>query len=261
MGDTSGMAQGYAYDPQFAEEHKRLQGMEALWDPGTKTLLGELGAGPGKRCLEAGAGGGSIVAWLAEQGAEVAAVDVDVRFVAPLASDRVSVHQLDLRSDPLPEGGFDFIHSRLVLEHLPERREVLERLVAALNPGGWIVIEDYDWSCFGFEGGDERLLGVADAVMAFMARAGFQADYGRHLVGDLDACGLADVRGEGRARVIGTDSSGYDFFRLSYESLKAPVVEAGLLTQAEADHASTEFESPDNRVLTPLMVAGIGRKA
>jgi SAM-dependent methyltransferase len=255
------MAEGYAYDPQFAEEHKRLQGMESLWDPGTKALLTELGAGAGKRCLEAGAGGGSIVSWLAELGAEVAAVDVDVRFVEPLASDRVTVHQLDLRSDPLPEGGFDFIHSRLVLEHLPERREILDRLVAALNPGGWIVIEDYDWSCFGFEGDDGQLGGVAEAVMAFMARAGFQADYGRHLVGDLDACDLTEVRGEGRARVIGTDSPGYDFFRLSWESLKGAVVEAGLLTQEQAEHASTEFDSPDNRVLTPLMVAGFGRKA
>ena len=35
--------------------------------------------------------------------------------------------------DPLPEGGFDLIHTRLVLIHVPERDEVVERLAAALR--------------------------------------------------------------------------------------------------------------------------------
>ena len=60
------MAQeGYVYDQGFAEERDRLAGIEALWDPGTQRLLAELGAGPGARVLEAGAGGGSVVEWLA----------------------------------------------------------------------------------------------------------------------------------------------------------------------------------------------------
>ncbi|HZM84459.1 MAG TPA: class I SAM-dependent methyltransferase [Candidatus Limnocylindrales bacterium] len=43
---------------------------------------------------------------------------------------------------------FDVIHARAVLTHLPERDEVLARLVAALRPGGWLLIEDVDIELF-----------------------------------------------------------------------------------------------------------------
>jgi trans-aconitate methyltransferase len=47
-------------------------------------------------------------------------------------------------TDPLPDAAFDLIHARLVLIHVPEREEVLARLVAALKPGGWMVEEEFD---------------------------------------------------------------------------------------------------------------------
>jgi 2-polyprenyl-3-methyl-5-hydroxy-6-metoxy-1,4-benzoquinol methylase len=43
----------------------------------------------------------------------------------------------------LPAGRYDLIHARLVLSHLPQRRDVLARLVQALRPGGWLVVEDF----------------------------------------------------------------------------------------------------------------------
>ncbi len=46
--------------------------------------------------------------------------------------------------DDLPTAQFDLIHARLVLIHIPAREAVLERLVTALRPGGWLVIEDFD---------------------------------------------------------------------------------------------------------------------
>ena len=68
------MTRDYVMDPHFAEERKRLSGMESLWDPGSQALLGELGIGSGWRCLEVGAGGGSMVQWMADQGASVLAI-------------------------------------------------------------------------------------------------------------------------------------------------------------------------------------------
>jgi hypothetical protein len=54
------MTQGYAYDHAWAMERVRLAGLEVALDPGTREHLTRLGAGPGKRCLEVGAGGGSV---------------------------------------------------------------------------------------------------------------------------------------------------------------------------------------------------------
>lgn len=253
------MTRDYVYDQGFAEERKRISGMEALWDAGSRALLDELGIGPEWRCLEVGAGGGSLVEWMAGRGASVLAVDIDTRFVEPLASDSIEVRRMDIRTDDLPGSEFDLVHARLVLEHLSDRSQILDRLAATLRPGGWIVIEDYDWSCFGFEGDDPDIARVADAILGFMQQAGFERDYGRRLVAEISDAGFTDVRGEGRVRIIDSTSPGFDFFRLSFESLKGAVVDAGLLSAEEADAASARF-GEDMRVWTPLMMAGVGRR-
>jgi SAM-dependent methyltransferase len=257
------MARDYVYDQSFAEERTRLRGIESLWDPGTQALFDELGVGPGWRCLEVGAGGGSLLNWMTARGASVVAMDIDTRFIESLASDTIDVRRVDIRTDELPQQEFDLVHARLVLEHLADRRQILDRLVATLRPGGWMVIEDYDWTAFGFQGGFQgdgaQLDRVTDATLGFMERAGFERNYGRRVVGDLAAAGLTDVRGEGRARVIDSGSPGFDFFRLSFESLRGVVVEAGLISAEDAEAVAARFVD-DVRVFTPIMMAGIGRR-
>jgi SAM-dependent methyltransferase len=260
VAENSGMTRDYVYDQGFAQERARIAGMEALWDPGSQALLDELGIGPGWKCVEVGAGGGSLVEWMAGRGATVTAVDIDTRFIEPLASDSITVRRMDIRTDELPPAEFDLVHARLVLEHLTDRRQILDRLVTTLRPGGWIVIEDYDWSAFGFGDEDPAIGRVADAIIGFMAQAGFERDYGRRVVDDLEAAGLAEIRGEGRLRVIDSSSPGFDFFRLSFESLRGAIVDAGLLTAEEAEAAAAWF-GEQVRLFTPVMMAGIGRRA
>src|ERR1700750_826319 len=116
---------GYAYDPAWEQERERLAGIETLWDRGTQEVLSRY-LRPGARVLEAGAGGGSVVSWLASQvgsAGHVLAIDLDTRFVQPLASDVLEVRQADLVTDDLPVGEYDVVHSRMVLEHIPERAE------------------------------------------------------------------------------------------------------------------------------------------
>jgi hypothetical protein len=64
-----------------------------------------------------------------------------------------------------------------VLEHLADRRQILDRLVATLRPGGWILIEDYDWSCFGFEDETPGFGDIADVIPGFMAKDGLERDH------------------------------------------------------------------------------------
>lgn len=220
------MSSGYVYDQNFGEERARLAGIESLWDPGSQALLDGLGITEGWRCLEVGAGGGSLVPWMVSRGATVMAIDIDTRFVESLAGEAVEVRRADIRSDELSQSEFDLIHARLVLEHLAERREIIENLVAALRPAGWLVIEDYDWSCFGFEDQDPQFDRVTES---------------------------------GRARVIDSRSPGFDFFRLSFESLRNAIVDTGVLSADDADAAAARF-SEDRRLLTPMMMAGIGRR-
>ncbi|MGB8650010.1 MAG: methyltransferase domain-containing protein [Mycobacteriales bacterium] len=255
-------ASGYTYDQGWHSERARLAGIEALWDPGTQALLTAGGAVPGARVLEAGAGGGSVVAWLAEQvgsAGRVLAVDLDVRFVEPLRSDVVEVRQADLVAGDLPEAAFDLVHTRMVLEHIPERGQVLDHLVRALRPGGTLVVEDYDWTAFGFDSADDTENRAAEAILGLMAMAGFDREYGRTLVGALGERGLTDVRGEGRSLVIDDTHPGFDFFRLSFEQLAPTAVEAGLMTAEDAAVVGERFREGGRRIITPTLVAAVGR--
>jgi hypothetical protein len=78
------------------EKPERLAGIEATWDPGTWALLESIGVGPGWRCLEAGAGGGSIAAWMAERvgpDGSVLATDIDTTHLEPLGGGVLEVRR------------------------------------------------------------------------------------------------------------------------------------------------------------------------
>jgi SAM-dependent methyltransferase len=128
-------------DPEAVDRHQYLAGM---LDPTTCERLAGLGDLTGMRCLEVGAGGGSVARWLADQvgpTGHVLATDLNIRHLPTGAGYEVAQH--DLVAEPVPTGPWDLIHARLVLLHIPERREILRRLAEALAPGGRLVIEEW----------------------------------------------------------------------------------------------------------------------
>ena len=253
------MAQ-YAYDAAWQQERARLAGIEALWDPGSRALLARLGAGAGWDCLEVGAGGGALVEWLAAQGGHVLATDIDPRFLEPLAGPSVEVRTHDITTGPPEAGAFDLVHARLVVEHLADPRSAVANMAAALRPGGLLVVEDYDWSAFGGDPPDELIERTVAGVIAFMAKGGFDPLYGRRVVSDVAAAGLEDVHGEGRQLVVDEVHPGFAFFRLSFEALKGGAIAAGTIEPGDADAFAERLATGGLRVITPVVVAGYGRR-
>jgi SAM-dependent methyltransferase len=252
---------GYAFDQGWHDERARLAGIEALWDPVTLVLLADSGVAAGARVLEAGAGGGSVVTWLAEQvgaAGHVLAFDRDVRFVESLRGATVDIRQGDLVAGDLPESQFDVVHARLVLEHIPERDQVLDHLVRALRPGGALVLEDYDWTAFGFDSADGIEQRATEGILELMAAAGFDRSYGRRIVGALADRGLDDVRGDGRSMVIDHTHPGFAFFRLSFEQLAPAAIEAGLMTVEDASVVGGRLRDGRLRIITPTLVSAVG---
>ncbi|MBF8190692.1 class I SAM-dependent methyltransferase [Nonomuraea sp. K274] len=91
-----------------------------------------------------GAGAGSISHWLGRYvGPTGHVVSVDLSTDHLLERPGVEVHRHDI-NDGLPtDGPFDLIHARLLLLHLPRRRQILRSLVDALAPGGWLVLGEF----------------------------------------------------------------------------------------------------------------------
>ena len=101
------MTKDYAYDHGWAKERIRLAGLETALDPGTRSHMTRLGVGPGTRCLEIGAGGGSVAFWLSEQVAPngtVVATDLETDFLESEASGRPCLEVLrhDIMANALP---------------------------------------------------------------------------------------------------------------------------------------------------------------
>ena len=134
----------YAFDNDDPEAADRHDILPAMLDELSTTRLAGLGDLTGRRCLEIGAGGGSVAAWLAEHvgaAGTVLATDLNVRYLRADAGYQVLAH--DLLREPVPSGPWDVIHARLVRQHLPARTKILPELAAELAPGGALVIEDF----------------------------------------------------------------------------------------------------------------------
>jgi len=197
----------YLLDNRRDEAADRFSALAALYDPMTAGHFDTIGVAAGWRCLEIGAGGGSVVRHLAGRvgpAGRVLATDIEPRFLDPLADlANVDVARHDIVADPLPESEFDLIHARLVLIHLPERLAVLRRLAAALRPGGWLLVEDVDGAA-GYEAffdpvddGEHLANRLHAGLMQFFAASGIDFSFGRSVRRLLRANGLVDVAGDG----------------------------------------------------------------
>lgn len=131
-------------DQRSTTETTRLRSIQSSVDLFTTGILEDLGLAPNWRCLELGAGAGSIAYWLAERctGGSVTAVDLDTRHLRPDQLQNLEIMQADITRDDFAPGRFDLVHARFVLCHLPQRDKLVARAVDWLNPGGWLVVTD-----------------------------------------------------------------------------------------------------------------------
>jgi SAM-dependent methyltransferase len=268
---TTATANTYVFDQAWQQERDRLRSLEELFDAASRRYLAGLGVGPGWRCLEVGCGAGGVALWLADQvgpTGHVLATDLDPRFLEGHGRANLEVRRHDLMRDPLAPATFDLVHARAVLVHIPERGRALANLVAAVRPGGWLVIEDVD-----FGGAAAALAGqyvvpareaaaterMYRAIEAVFAAVGADASCGARLTAALTEVGLQDVSAELHAPLVrGASPSGW--VPLSVEHLRPRLVAAGLLTEAEVEHCLRVMADPEARYLPPLMVTAWGRR-
>ena len=259
----------YAYRNARAGQDQRLRMLEALLDPGTIRHLEAQGVGPGWRCLEVGAGGGSIAAWLCDRvGPEgrVVATDLDTTVLRALERPNLEVRVHDVLRDDLEADAYDLVHLRLLLGWLADPGTALRRLAAALKPGGRLVAEEMDFVSVAVEPRtDPQARAVFERYLAahhvlLPERHAFDVFYGRRVAGAVADAGLADVGCEGRASMWRSCEPGGEVWRLSLEQLADGFIEAGLMTRAEVDAALDLLAAPGFSFLSQLTMAAWGRR-
>lgn len=255
----------YPFDTADPAERGRLDANAQMWDPFTFRMLSQTGVGEGWRCLEIGAGTGTVAAWLLERvgrRGQVVATDIETRWLEPMAAVNLVVRHHNVIADALDRDGYDLVHARLVLEHLPQREAVAAKLVAALRPGGWLVVEDYDIRTMAFaEPAHPAWSACADAVPAAMRRVGSDPVYGARLLALLQGADLVDVNVEGHVRLVPIPDLAA-VFRPALERLRQPLEQAGMVTPTQLDHALAAFEQHTEPTVaySPILVSASGRR-
>jgi SAM-dependent methyltransferase len=196
------------------------------------------------------------------------ATDLDTRFLEGHGRTNLEVRTHNIVTDPVEEAAFDLIHARAVLVHLPDRDQVLKRLVAALRPGGWLLIEDVD-----FGGATASVLGhyvtaqppeqaaverIYRAVAAVFTANGADPVYGSRLTGVLAGAGLAHVSAELHTPVVAGGSE--QWVRGSAEQLAERLVATGITTADDIAWFLEATQKPDTYYLPPLMVSAWGQR-
>ncbi|MFG3014547.1 methyltransferase [Streptomyces cinerochromogenes] len=258
---------GYLLDNRQKEAGERFDAFATLFDPTTFRHLEGLGVGPGWRCWEVGAGGTSVVSWLTEKvgpAGQVVATDIDTSRLTAAARPPVEVRVHDVGAEEPPGEGFDLIHARLVLVHVPDRERALRSMIKALRPGGRLLVEDADpalqpLTCPDEYGPEQRLANrLRQGFRTLLADRGADLSYGRRLPRLLRQAGLHDVEADAYFPVTSPACTALE--AATVRQIRDRLVSAGLATDAEIDQHLANVESGTMDLTTAPMISAWGRK-
>ncbi|GHG18060.1 class I SAM-dependent methyltransferase [Streptomyces zaomyceticus] len=266
------------FRPEQEGEGERIDFGALAYDDITMARLRALGAGPGWRCLDVGAGTGTVSRRLLEEAGVtgVLAVDRDVRFLLERPVTGLDVLEADVTDPDFAPGRFRLVHARFVLMHLPGRERLITRLAELVEPGGVLVLSDAVDLTSGLtadgtaDGMSDQTGGpAAGTPYTSMMRAMWQAL--RDTIGTdvswvpsyprlLRGAGLVPVAAEIHVPPLEPGSPISRFWADTWERSRAPMLATGLVDDAAVDEAIRYLDSDACAALSAGMLTAWGRK-
>lgn len=252
----------YTLPHKLAGEQQRLALMSRLLDPIELAILDRLGVSSGWRCLELGCGNGSISQALAARVASaghVVASDIDLAYLADLKAPGLEVRRIDLLHDAIEEGSYDLVVARALLHHLTPTGRALERMVAALKPGGVLLsIEPDMLPCTVAEPDSMRLFWLG--WLKWSAQAGIDYSIGRKISDWLDLFGLEDIAGEGYTAHFNGGSDWANYWRETMTELAPALLQSGHVNRGMLDEFQARYRDRHYWTSVITFTANWGRK-
>jgi SAM-dependent methyltransferase len=256
---------GYVFDNDSVHSNEQHRCLTDAYDSMTFERLAETGVTTGWRCLDIGSGSGSVAQWLAERVAptgEVMATDLTPHHIPERPCLTAVAH--DVVTDPLPEAAFDLVVARLVLQHLPERLAVLDKLVRALKPGGWLHIEEFDASyepplLTPDEESARLYTAFLDTKCAIMRAGGGDPHWGRSVPAVMRAAGLVDIDPRPRIELRTAGSPSLRLQLHHTHHLQDKLIAAGM-TKAQLKEVRALMHDPSFRAASSVIYSVHGRR-
>lgn len=261
----------YTFDNSGPETIDQFDSLETCLDPTTIRQLELLDIPKGARCWEIGAGGGSIATWLSHQvgpPGHVLASDINVDRLSHLEKlGNVSIvkHDVATLTPPDDDGPFQLIHARLVLLHLPQRRQILHTLAAALAPGGWLLIEEFDgtvplWIYRSTSPEDAELFcRVTAAILAVLESNGADMAWAHEVHSAMADAGLTAIHTTAHAESWPGGSPGARLHATNTRQLADQLHTRGL-TAADLDRFRTIVTDPTHAASSYQLVSTRGQR-
>ena len=264
---------GYRLDSRGRQkaEDDRLGLLERIFDPISRRSRALVQ--PGWRCLEVGAGRGSMAVWLAEQvgvNGQVVATDIDVTYLERLNLPNLEIRRHIILEDPLDAldpGSFDLVCSRLMLFWLAGRQEAaIRRMVECLRPGGWLVDEDGDWGTIAPVDPSHPYsapYNKASQSGGWWVSRGYDPFFGRKLPLLFERCGLENIRHAASAEVVRGGSPWAQWWEQTLEAIRAWEQAGDRVTEARQEEykaLTAPWSDPSFWFLTALLHACWGQR-
>lgn len=230
----------YIFDQhQQDQELVRLRMIEELFDLTTIAHLERTGIREGWCCLEIGAGAGSIMKWMAGvvgEGGKVVAVDRNATHLNEGSSPQTQIIEGDLLEIDLDDT-FDLAHCRYVLIHNRSGDEMLRRLCNAIKPGGFLVVEEPDFTSAKLLNRqiDDAQQRVNSAICRLFEDMGLNPGYGLTLPERVAAQGLKVVELDSRIHLARGGSGMAQMMAASTTALGDKYIATGEASQADID--------------------------
>lgn len=241
------------FRPELPGEDDRIDLGALAYDDFTLARLHALGVGPGWRCLDVGAGTGTVSRLLLDRAgvSEVVAVDRDTTFLTAHPTPGLTPLEADITALDFAPGRFRLVHARFVLMHLRNWPRMIGKLASLVAPGGVLVLGDAV---------DLTTPAAPTTTYGRVMRAMWQG-LGDSLGTDvswvpdyparLKEAGLLSVGAEILVPPLLPGSPISRFWADTWERAREPMTATGSVDDATIDAAIRYLDSPDCAALSP----------
>lgn len=180
-----------------ASELERLRLQSRVFEPAGERLLARLGSGKDYRAVDLGCGAMGWLRILSRWATEVVGTDIDNRMLAAATAlceeeslSNVQIVRDDIFASALQERSFDLVHLRFQIAPLGRAAEQLNAVLRLVKPGGYIVLEEPDASCWQENPISPSAARLRELTLEAFARGGGDFNAGRRLPEYLRAAGI-----------------------------------------------------------------------